>query len=340
MAIEVLVFDRLSNVIGEIYPDVTEVTWRLNQYGVAKYQLPVSDSKATEDFFRFGNRVLFRFSNGLPDFGGVVDVPRTWEGGLIKATAYSGEYLLTFRQTDKGRYFSRNPVGTIAEQLIIEANAKRPTGLTVGDIWRGGDLHSPEYHYKNLYNIFTQSLFGRLSTAHFDALPSYANGRISFNVNVYERRGASKPGVALHSGFNVARDTSLSEQGPIYNEVVTVGDGTGWGDDRLTASQNDSNSLSEFGLREYTIMMTGTALTTTLQAGADTAITNNAQPHNIFTIAATNDTPGTFAQYDLGDSPTAELVDYTFGGFRGDVQILGRTYYPHSGTCDLVVREV
>ncbi|MCB0013767.1 MAG: hypothetical protein KDE34_17765 [Anaerolineales bacterium] len=336
---QVTVFRRTGEAIGEIRPYVPEISWRINDFGRAKFTLAVTDSQAKAEFLQFGNRILIEFDNGLPNWGGVIDVPRDWGAGTVSCAAYSGEYLLNFRRTDKGRYFTDTPVGTIARRLVEEANAIRATGLTIGDIWVGGDLHSPDYHVKNLYDIFTQSLFSRLSTADFAVIPSQVNGRIVFTLNVYERRGADKPGVALHEGKNMTANSTLSEQGPIYNDVITVGDGQNWGDDRLTGYGVDQSSVELYGLRETGVMMSGVKSPITLQAGADTAIANNAHPHNLLKIEATDKKPGTFAQYDLGDRVAAEMPNYGFGGFRASVRVLGRAFYPERGVCDVVVRE-
>lgn len=335
----VRVFDRLNTVIGEIEPQIDEVTWLRNQYGQAVLRLATTDSKFSEEFAQIGNRVLIEFDNGLPPFGGVIELPRRWGLGEVTLTVYSGEYLLKLRRTDRGRYFSNTPVGTIAQKLVEEANAIRATGLMIGSVWPGGDAHGPEYHFKGLYDIFTQSLFGRLSTAEFTVVPSYANGKIVFTLNVYERRGESKPGVVLHEGMNVNDATSLEEQGPIYNDIVAVGDGEGWGDARPVAPAVDQASVDTYGLREAALIASGVTNLTTLQATANTELANSTQPHSLFTIVAADKPPGQFAEYDVGDSVLAELASLRFDGFKGMVRVNGRTFLPDAGVCPLVVRE-
>lgn len=340
MAIEVQVFNRLNRAIGEIRPGLREVTWRLNDYGRVVLQLPANDSKATAEYLQFGNRLLVQFDNGLPPFGGVIDIPRTWQNGLVEITAYSGEYLLGFRITGRGRYFDEASVGNIARALLEDANGVRPTGLDVGEFWDGGNRHWPEFHYKNLYTIFNQSLFGKLSSADYAVLPTLQNGELVFTLNVYERRGSDKPGIGLHEGFNVVPSSKLVEQGPIYNSTTTVGDGEGWGEDRPVATAVDQDSISIYGLREYSYISMGTINSVTLQDQADTELAANKAPHNLYTVSATNKPPGTFAQYDVGDSVSLEMPTYGFGGTRGLVRILGRTYQPDMGLCDLITQGV
>lgn len=340
MAFEFLVADRLGQVIGELKPLITEVTWLKNQYGRLSFSLPYNHAQATREFLEVGNRVLVKFDNGLPDWGGVIEFPRKWSGGNVVVTAYSGEYVLLLRQTDRGRYFTAASIGTIAQKLVDEANGIRATGLTVGEVWPGGNLHSPSYHFKNLYDIFGQSLFERLSTADFVVVPTHEAGIVDFVLHVYERRGQDKLEVALLDGANVLDDAVLEEQGPIYNSVAAVGDGQGWGADRLVATATDATSIDQYGLREASLVLSGVTRLETMQAAADTEIANSAQPHNMFTLTALDLVPGRFEDFDVGDVVTAELPRHGFGGFSGNVEILGRTYDPQRHVCPLVVREV
>jgi len=182
-----------SNVaIAEISPEIEYISWRLNKVGRAKFSLSTSDTKAIEENLRFGNRILFEFDNGLPNWCGVIDPPRDWDQGLIKCMAFSAEHIFSFRSTDKGRYFSGQTVGAIFKKLIQEANDVSQMGITVGTVWEGGDVHSPEYHYKSLLDIFQDSLTYNLSNADFDVTGTYASGNLIFKANLYEQKGTTK----------------------------------------------------------------------------------------------------------------------------------------------------
>ena len=331
---DVQVFNRQGFVIGELRCSVEEVTWRRNSLGRVRARLSKGDIGATQELLEYGNRVLLRFDNGLPSFGGIIDPPRKWDGDSVEVTIYSGDYLLKFYKTTKTRFFPDASVGYIAQRVIEEAN----TGVLIGEIWTGGNLHTIEYHYNQLDTLFN-SLFNDLSTADYVIEPQLNDNRLQFILNVYERRGIDKPGIALHEGFNVTEGTTLHEQGPIVNDWTVVGDGSGWGDERPTRSDADNISINQYGLREGSIIATGITDTTTLQSIASTNLVQTKRPHNIFSIAAVNKKPGLFSDYDIGDSVMAEMPGYGFGGFRGMVRVDGRSFQPNSGICTTNVRE-
>ena len=187
-----VVGDKSGTTLAELSPDIGPISWRLNGVGKVDLSLAVTDPKAIADYLRFGNRVLIEFENGLPNWGGVIDPPRPWDGANISCRAYSGAYLFKYRITAKGRYFAGASAGTIFKTLINETNAVEDTGVIIGDIYTGGSGHSPAYHFKNLLDIFQKSLTKRLSTSDFDFVPLESEGKIIFAANFYESKGQDK----------------------------------------------------------------------------------------------------------------------------------------------------
>lgn len=334
----VLVADRTGRILAELQPALVRVSWRLNNVGRATFVLAKTDDKATEDNLRFGNYMLIQFSNGLPDWGGMIDTPRTWGNAEIACTAYSGEYLLALRQTDRGRYFTSATVGYIYEQLIVEANAVDATGLTIGNVWGGGDPHSPEYHFKNLLTIVQDGLCRRLSDADFYVEPAESGGFIIFTAHLYERRGGVKTGVALLEGHNVSRAT-LKEQGSIRNWWDLAGEGTTWGTDRLTSHAEGLASIAEYGLRQASRVYSDTSVQASLDDTADNELALSETPVNVLTLEAVNLQPAAFADYDVGDSVQVKLQTYGFGGYEHQVRLVTREYNPETDSCALVVEE-
>lgn len=333
-----LIANKSNVVIAEITPDIEYISWKLNEVGRAKFSLPKTDSKATEDILQFGNRVFFEFDNGLPNWGGVIDPPRDWRGELIKCIAYSAEQIFGFRITDKGRYFSGDTVGAIFQKLIREANDISPMGIIVGDIWDGGTSHSPEYHYKSLLDIFQKSLTQRLSSADFDVTATFGGGCLIFRGNLYQAKGGNKQGVGLVGGKNVT-DMSLSEQGDIVNSWDVAGGGLTWGDSRLTGHAQDDASIDKYGLREKSSIQTGVVMQTTIDDNAKNLLIETKQPFNEYSVDAVDEKPGLFANYDLGDYVTLISHSHGFGGIDTLVRILGREYKPESDQCFLEVKE-
>lgn len=288
---------------------------------------------------------MIQFDNGIPDWGGVFELPRTWGEGDITLTAYSGAYLLALRRTDKGRYFTNATVGEIFTAVINDANAVADMGIAIGDVWGGGDVHSPDYHFDSLYEIVTSSICGRLSAADFDVAPVLTDGRLSFVAHLYERRGGDKANVALLEGHN-CQVSGFNEQGPLHNEINLAGadvsgDGaSGWGDGRLIAQARDLASINAYGLRQYSEVHGGVTSQVTLDGSAANILAERVQPHALFDLTAMDLAPAAFAEYGVGDGVVAWLHSYGFSGTATRVDILARSFLPESGVCSLVVREV
>jgi hypothetical protein len=242
------------------------------------------------------------------------------------------------RQTDRGRYFTQASAGYMFQQLISEANAVFATGITFGSAWAGGELHSPDLHFKNLLAFIQDSLCKRLESANFGIVAGEAGGYITFTAHLWERRGMDKPTVVLLEGHNVAR-ARLSEQGPIVNSLDLAGEGTTWGDDRLMSHAEDAESVAAYGLRQDSAVYSDTSIQTTLDATAVNLLAESVQPHNVLTLEAANLAPAAFGDYDVGDGVRVMLHSYGFGGYDHQVRVLTREYDPAGGTCDLVTSE-
>lgn len=334
-----VVGDRFGTVIAELQPDIEFVNWRLNKIGQTKFRISTTDPKAISTILQYANRVLIEFENGLPDWGGVIYPSRTWDKKIITATVYSPEYLFKYRTTDKGRYFTNQTVGEIFTALINEANAIEDTGISVGEVWGGGIVHSPDYHFKRILDIFQKSLTKRLSTADFAILPSLIDGKITFTANLYDSRGANKSGLALIQGKNLSR-VKLVEQGPIINSWDVAGEGTGWGDARLTANASNINSMNLYGLREDSRVYSDVSTQGTLDENAENLLSESGNPFNIYTLETADIEPTKFAAYDIGDMVSLLAHDYGFGGTKTTIRILAREFSPQTGKCSLVVQEI
>lgn len=330
-----LVGDRTGRVIGELVAEVNGVAWKLSQYAQARLTIARRDATAQEQLLRPGNRLLIRFGNGLPDWGGVIDPPRKWRNGKIEITAYSGEYLLTYRVTDRARYFRTATAGEIFRSLLQEA---RPLGVQVGTVWMGGILHSPEYHYRELYDIVTKSLTERVGSADWDVRAKLISGQIVFQANYYERKGIDHGRrVCLLEGVNVARG-DLAEQGTIANQVFMAGAGTGWDDDsRIYATASDANSQGLYGLRQSGEIRVDITEQETLDENATLALLTSKAPRPVVSIDSLDLPPGRFGQYDVGDTVWLELYESGFDGYAQPVRVTAREFLPGSNTCSLVI---
>lgn len=335
----VQIFDRTGVPIGEILPEIDFASWRRNEIGQATFSMAKSDPKADDVYLRAQNRVLITFDNGLPPWGGIMQPEFTIDHNRITVRALTGESLLSKRLTDRGRYFTQETVGGIVTALVTEANAVWPLGISLGTVWGGGGRHSPEYHFKNLLTIFKESLFQRLSDADFYAEPVIASdGRLTFVLQVVERRGSDLAGVALHQGLNVVDPTKVSYVGPLINRWTIVGDGQGWGAERPLAVAQDLASIDRYGLLEDSEIQQGVVFMETLQENADNLLAQTAWPRVLLDITAVDLPPATFEQYGIGDNLAVELPDYGVGSsFVGAATVRARAFYPKNGRLNLVL---
>lgn len=339
-----IVANNTGILVGEIDPGVESIEWRIG-IGEMKMTFSRRDPKAIPDYIEFGNRIYVEFTNGLPVWGGVIDPPRKWSKGNITVTAYSGEALLGFRTTGKTLRFNGSPVGVILQRLITDANAAEEMGLRPGDIWEEGDQHYPAYHFRNMWDIVKDSISSRLSKAEIAVVPVVEGGRIWFDVHLYERRGRVRDGVVLADNRN-ATNISLDERGPIINEWNLAGADTGsttvdgWGETRITAKARNKESIGRYGLRQGGETDPEITQQETLDRHANNLVDKHGQPKNIWSLKALNRKPGTFAQYNVGDTVGLHAPGYGFGEADRFVRMINRTYHPSSGLCDLTVKEV
>ena len=334
-AVEGLIFDRNGRMVAQVQPAWESVVWRLNGVGMAKFSLPYTDPVCTPDVLRPGNRLLIRFENGLPDWGGVIDFPRRRTTGGVGVTAYTGEVLLGWRRTAKARYFRSRDPGTIYESLITETNAVWPTGVTVDFVYTGGTERSLEYHYHDLLARINdlQDLTGN----DWLVAPVYENGVLSFRAYWYQQRGADlSEQVALVEGQN-AVVSMLDEQGALYNVVRVVGQGNGWGDDRpVSEAAIDADSIATYGYREQ-VFFTNATEQETLDAGAEALLAGYAAPRVRLTVLAEDRAPAAFAAYDVGDTVAIKaFLRWPGWSYEAAVRVLAREWTP-GGTCRLEV---
>ena len=178
-----------------------------------------------------------------------------------------------------------------------------------------------------------------MSTSDFDFIPSESGGRIIFTARFYESKGVDKTQWSLTQGTNLT-SVKLIEQGPIVNSWDLAGEGTNWGSERLTANDQNTDSIGLYGLRQGAKVYADVSIQGTLDDHAANLLDDSEDPYNIFELEVADKKPAKFADYDLGDTITLVAPDYGFGGTKTTVRILDRSYDPASGLCDLVVQEI
>lgn len=335
-----LMADINGRVLTEIKPEITRVAWRWNAIGSLSFTMALTDPKLQPEYFVEGNRVLLQFDNGLPGWGGVLTGARDWTESAVTFEASSAEWVLTTRRTGRNRIFSDTPVGAILTRLVQEADVFYPTGLRLGNIWSGGLAHSPDYHYKSLYDVVAESLVGNLSAGAFDVTPALEGGYIVFYVNLYERLGSDKPHVALVETRNVSA-IRYREIDETINVWHMAGEGDSWSDDaRVYTTAINEESVGRHWMREDFETRSGVIYQTTLDETARKRLLETAWPTRVLGMTVLNAPPGRYEQYGIGDAVTCQLHSVGFEGVNGLYEVRAREFFPADGTADLVLLEV
>lgn len=334
-AVQTLLFSRSGTNPVEISPQIESVTWRLNQTGQAKLYLSYTDPLCTPDNLRLGKRVLMRFENGLPPFGGVIDIPRQRRANGVAFTVYTGDRILSWRRTAKTRAFTSTAPGTIYQTLIEDENAKSGTGIAIGSIYTGGTARSETYHLHNVLDVILQ--LQRLSGEEFEIVPVYQKGQLTFLANWKQRIGSDISDEILLVEDRNLEPPTLDEQGPIASRVLCAGGAAGengW-DDRLVGEDTSTTSRNEYGYREYAEVLTGVFDQTTLDASATSLLDELDAPRERFSIAALNREPAVFGDYNVGDTVTLQaFLQHPLWTVDRALRILGRGWTP-ADTCRL-----
>ncbi|MBX7250688.1 MAG: hypothetical protein K1X50_01810 [Candidatus Promineofilum sp.] len=334
-----LVADGQGRILTQLRPDMERISWRFNEVGQVAWSLARTDEKLREEYVRFGNRVLIQFDNGLPAWGGVIGGGYEWGEASVGFLAFSGEALLGWRRTGRRRRFDGVSVGNIALALLAEAEGVWPVGVRPGRVWLGGPGHYPEYHYKSLEDVLRDSLVENLSAEAFDVSAREEAGRVVFELNLYEAKGATRGDVALVEGRNVS-DVRFRVEDNIVNAWFMAGEGSDWGDtSRVYAEAVDEESVRLYGRREGFEVRSGVIYQSTLDATIQRRLRETAYPNRVLALATTDDRPGRFGDYGVGDTLMCVLPSFDWGGVRGMYRVLGREFFPEHGVCDLVLEE-
>lgn len=332
-----LLFSRTGQPLTEIEPEVEAVSWRLNDIGTAVFALAWTDSKCTKSNLQYGNRVLFQFENGLPDWGGVIDPPRTIGEGVVRVNAYTSERLLQHRYTGKNHTFTSTAAGAIYRALLQAADRTESLYIDLGNIFQTGTVRDAEYHYNPLLEAIKE--LARLADDDFYIEPVYTEDRLTLQAHWYDRRGRDRSQQAqLMEGRNVHEAISDS-QGEIANRYYVAGSGTDWGSDRLIGTYTDDDSRVAYGYREYAETQSEVETQQTLDINAESLASDRAEPYRAYSLIVTDDEPGKFSGYRVGDIVGAELfMDSGDWYFDGDLRILAEEWN-QDGTCRLEAEE-
>jgi hypothetical protein len=160
---------------------------------------------------------------------------------------------------------------------------------------------------------------------------------LQFYANFYSRKGRDLNHIWLIEGHNAVFD-SIDDQGPIVNEWLLAGAGTGWAEDtRLYSTARDNDSASNYGLRQDAEVVNEIDIQETLDMRAASRVADTANIYSAVSLLAVNLAPASFADYRIGDSVGVEAYSYGVGGLREIRRVIGQEFRPRDGGCKLVL---
>lgn len=337
-SVKIQIYNRSGRKLDEIVYNFSSLSWLANGVGQLPISLPYSNPKATKDNIKLGNWLLVQFDNArLPAWGGVMDTPFRQDATSVNVTGYTAEQILAWRETTKTLKVS-GPPGAIFAAIIQNLNATSDTGISLGTIDKAGDSTTREYHFSDALEAVNElsSTFNQ----DWAILPVLdGQGKLRFTANWWVRRGVDRTGVVtLREGANA--NFTNEEQGQVASTVRSVGQGSGWGDDRKIATAYNNDSRTWYGFREKTFI--GAAVSNTkadLQASADGLAYQFKKPISRVSAVVVDHAPGRFVHYHIGDVVTVQAFLKTQEwSIDGPYRVRGRELI-NDNTCKLTLEE-
>lgn len=245
----VVIFNHAGTPIKEFRATVNR-EWLRNDMGEGSLKVSRFDSVATEEYLRFGNRVVV-YHEYLPEWGGYIDTPREWDDrGNIKVSLYSVPGLLSWRRTPD-RWKVRGTPGDRFWQLIEHANARKSLGIVRGSIDQEGEAVTSVLETENVLEAMKDLAEETGFTFWFTPL-ILSTGELQWQANW---RDVTKGRDLTHrhhlrSGVNIVPNNyPYVEDGTIVNDLLALGkvDGTR---SKVESTAIDEASISLYDVRE------------------------------------------------------------------------------------------
>lgn len=334
----VYVGNRSGLVIGELSGALESVTWAVDGYGTAAMILP-TDAPDYQHLLAYGNRVFIDFSNGLPPWGGVIDVPRETTLGQTRVQMYEATYLLGWDWTEPLSYTAERqlPVGAVLADLVGRSSLDIEVGPLDDDT---GEAAAVEFDNESLLAA-AEKLRGLDARLHYRVRARPIRGqRIQFALEVFCGALSDDVGPALFiQGQNMVQWEVL-EQGPIWNEVTVSSQSAAAADDsgRFLCTVVDADSALRYGVRRRPpqalpdVDEDATPGRTEAQARAILAATHMPRMRAHGTLL--NQEPGLYRSFGIGSRVAVEITRPAAA--RLELVVIGMEFRPAAGTLSLV----
>lgn len=268
----ITVFDHFGVPLTEIEA-VTRRSWMLldsvrKQPGRCEFSVSTKEAKCKERYLRYGNLVLVQHvpstdedgstRGTLPDWVGMIQIPRTWPFGSVGVTAYSAEIVLMKRCPPFKTFYNTAWEGIVADFLDY-ANAETKNGLTV----RKGFLQ-PSAGQMTYWDVYTDIFAHLANIGEPSVRAEYSHGKMTLYMDWWNggQRGIACPIVLDETNTESAEGQStLTEQGTLINaSIFTNTTDTLFA--RTERMWRNERSISKYGLMEgYGVIQGGNSVT-------------------------------------------------------------------------------
>lgn len=320
--------------------------WTLNRaldpLPTATAYVSVADPALSEDLLRFRN-ILYITDGILPDWVGQVGEPQGIGQGEVEINATAAEIILDDRWPLSSL---QSTPGAAFRQLISDANASAPCGISAGDIEDGDDVVN--------INRGTQSVLQaiqrlQLKTGFYWGISgSRAEGRMPV-LSAWFRRDIGQDftgevnSLALDETLNLELDTSgqiMVKNGRVKN-MVHVTASSGSSDNSAKGEDQDADSINTYGLAQF---ITAESAKSDLQAKgkATTALNERSAPSIRFAVTCNDPTVYPFLRLGSRYPLILRTVGFQNGrrGWEGTVRIIGMAYDDMVNKVELTLEDV
>lgn len=339
----ILVSDRYGKPLGELqtHGAIDSVTWRIDGHSALKMTLSPDIQDDKPELVMVGNKVLIYFTNGLPDWGGVMDLPIEYSDRAIDVTLYSAEYMLNWPLTPRMYHrtaFARDILADLAAMVDLPGEY----GISVVQssyLETGGDDEEieAEFSFEPLASVIGK-LQDKDPLLHYFIRPAVYDGRVNLDFIVYRGELTEVPDARLLQGHNFV-GVGVLDQGPIFNEFIVAGQGTDFNEGGATYfTVGDEESGRRFYRRgKFLAHPLEDANSGQLAVLGYGELRKYAAPRTRFRGRLLDLPPAEFQSIGLGQRVTAELQWPPPDGVTVDVTVIGMEYEPGTGTLNLVV---
>ena len=290
-----IIGNKFGQKLGEIEANFDTFTTILNGIGRTNMTVSRNSTDFLPSLLQIGNTIYVELDNGLPPWGGVLDLPYVWGYSGVKIACYEITKRLQTRVTDKTASFYELSAGTIFRLVLTREENQSPMGITMGSIWEGGDPHYPIFHHTSLWDVIDYNI-RMMERCDFRFVPYIEDNHIKFRADFYQIAGDDKTmNVAFSEGRNIGAVTDIEERGSLINAHYAVGDGAVWDESRPVIIVEDPESIAMYGRRETAAIYSGTSMNSLLTMQGRNVIRLNSQPRVIFRAPVTNNEPGKFS---------------------------------------------